>query len=203
MIIVRTVRHVDSRRCSLALVSGEGPRRAGEGTRPADCDQGPKSRHPPHNLANYRRPVRDRPPDLLVTDDGVVARRELAGLRLIHRRPKGVSRLVPGEGLSMRGCKGSPLRRARRERRLWQPDRRPRVRLREPPRQESAVALPACPRARRPGCPRLPGADGRGSLRLKQRQHPLGAIGSPEPDKAAVFFAQRHPVGFGIHHSHP
>jgi len=102
----------------------------------------------------------DRPPDLLVTDDRVVARRELAGLRLIHRRPKGVSRLVPGEGLSMRGCKGSPLRRARRERRLWQPDRRPRVRLREPPRQESAVALPACPRARRPGCPRLPGADG-------------------------------------------
>jgi hypothetical protein len=54
----------------------------------------------------------------------------------------------------MRGCTGTPLRGPRRERQLWQPGRRPRVRLREPPRQESAVALSACPRARRPGCPR-------------------------------------------------
>jgi hypothetical protein len=54
----------------------------------------------------------------------------------------------------MRGCTGTPLRGPRRERQLWQPDRRPRVRLREPPRQGSAVALSACPRARRSGCPR-------------------------------------------------
>src|SRR5262249_1769087 len=34
----------------------------------------------------------------------------------------------------------------------------------------------------------------RGSFRLEQRQHPLGAIGSPESNKAAVFIAQRHPT---------
>jgi hypothetical protein len=60
----------------------------------------------------------------------------------------------------MRGCKGTPLRGPRHERRLWQPDRRPRVRLREPPRQEIEVALSACPRSRRPGCPRSPCAGG-------------------------------------------
>ena len=59
-----------------------------------------------------------------------------------------------------RGCKRLQPRRLRRVRRLWQPDRRPRVRLRKPPSQESAGALSASPRARRPGCPRLPRTDG-------------------------------------------
>jgi hypothetical protein len=36
----------------------------------------------------------------------------------------------------------------------------------------------------------------RGSFRLEQWQHPFGAIGSPVRDKAAVFFAQRYPIGF-------
>jgi hypothetical protein len=61
----------------------------------------------------------------------------------------------------MRGRKRLPLRGSRRERRLWQPDRRPRVRLHELPTQGSAVALSASPRARSPGCPQLPRADGR------------------------------------------
>ena len=68
----------------------------------------------------------------------------------------------------MRRCKGSP----QRERRLWQPDRRPRVRLREPTRQESAVARSACPRARRPG-----------ALDCLAR---TGVKGSPSPQTAAT-----------------
>src|SRR5450759_3094020 len=54
------------------------------------------SREPPHNLANCRRGVLDRPSDLLVTDAGVVGCRELARPRPIHRRRQGVFRLVKG-----------------------------------------------------------------------------------------------------------
>jgi hypothetical protein len=53
-------------------------------------------------------------------------------------------------------------------------------------------------------CPLLPARKGsdaldcfartgvRGNFRLVQRQHPLSAIGSPESDKAKVFYAQFH-----------
>jgi hypothetical protein len=95
----------------------------------------------------------------------------------------------------MRGCTGTPLRGPRRERQLWQPGRRPRVRLREPPRQESAVALSACPRARRPGCPRSLCAGGcQREPWPRTAAAPLGAIGSPECDTSAVFFAHGHLV---------
>src|SRR5262249_54094664 len=52
-----------------------------------------------------------------------------------------------------------------------------------PPARESPDTL---------DCLARPGVGG--SLRLEQRQHPLGAIGGPESDEAAVFFAQRHPA---------
>jgi DNA-binding transcriptional MerR regulator len=55
------------------------------------------TREPPHNFANCRRRVLDRPADFLVTDTGVIARRrQLAGLCLIDRRPENVPRLVRG-----------------------------------------------------------------------------------------------------------
>jgi hypothetical protein len=38
----------------------------------------------------------------------------------------------------------------------------------------------------------------RGSFRLEQVQHPLGAIGSPMRDEATVVCAQRYVVGFSI-----
>jgi hypothetical protein len=38
--------------------------------------------------------VLERPADLLVADTGVIARRQLAGLCLIDRRPENVFRLV-------------------------------------------------------------------------------------------------------------
>lgn len=160
------------------------------------------NRHPPHNLANCRRGVLDRPSDLLVTDAGVVDRRELAGPRPIHRRPKGVFRHVRGcLCVDVSGCRCVA---PRRERRLWQPDRRPRVRLREPPRQGSAVALSASPRARRPGCPRLPRADGcQREPSPRTAAAPAPAQSAAQSVKAAVFFAQRHPAGFVIHPSPP
>jgi hypothetical protein len=52
------------------------------------------NRHPPHNLKNCWRGVFNRPPDLLVTDAGVIGRRELAGPRRVRRRSTGVFRLV-------------------------------------------------------------------------------------------------------------
>jgi len=60
----------------------------------------------------------------------------------------------------MRGCKASPLRDPRRERRMRRPDYRPRVRLTEPPRQESGAGLSACHRAQKPERPRSLRVDG-------------------------------------------
>jgi len=54
------------------------------------------NRHPPHDFTNSRRGALGRSPDLLLTDAGVVARRELTSPRLLNRRPKGVFRLVRG-----------------------------------------------------------------------------------------------------------
>jgi hypothetical protein len=153
------------------------------------------NRHLPHNLANCRRGVLYRPSDLLVTDAGGVARRELAGLGLIYRRPKGMFRLVRG-----RQCMDVRGRRS--------------VGRGVSGGCGNRIADLACGCVSRPGkkaqlpCPLAPkreGPDGldclartgvRGSLRLKQRQHSLGAIGSPKSAKAAVFFAQRRPTGF-------
>lgn len=53
-------------------------------------------RHQPYYLANCRRRVLDRLLDLIITDAGVVARRELASLRLTLRWPKEVVLLVRG-----------------------------------------------------------------------------------------------------------
>jgi len=60
----------------------------------------------------------------------------------------------------MRACKASPLRDPRRERRMRQPDHRPRVRLTEPPRQESGAGLSAYHRAQKPERPRSLRVDG-------------------------------------------
>ena len=43
---------------------------------------------PPHHLANCRRGVFDRPPDLLVTDVGIAARCEFAGPRPYTAGPR-------------------------------------------------------------------------------------------------------------------
>jgi hypothetical protein len=151
------------------------------------------NRKPPHNLAKRRRRVLDRPSDLSVTDAGVVAGRELAGLCLMNRRPMDVFRLVRGrQCVDVRGrrCVGRGASGSCGNR----------------------VADPACGCVSRPGkraqlpCPLAPEREGpgaldrfaragvRGSLGLEQRQHPLGAIGSPECDTSAVFFAHGHLV---------
>jgi hypothetical protein len=127
-----------SRSCSLALVSGEGLRRAGEGVCPADCDQGcqPASAAQPRELpaTPARSPIGS-------------PRHRRRGRRRPRARGPAPDRSQahgcgwPGEGSPVRGCTGWPLRGPRRERRLRQPDRRPRVRLRAPPRQANAAAL--------------------------------------------------------------
>lgn len=117
----------------------------------------------------------DRPSDLLVADARVVAR-ELAGLRRIYRGPKSDLRLVRGRlCVDVRGrrCVGRSASGG----------------------GSSRIADLACGYASRPGerarlpCPnpKREGPGGaldclartgvRGSLRLKQRQHPLRAIG--------------------------
>lgn len=151
----RTCRGTERGRAS--LVSGEGLRRAGSRARPADYGQGcapafaaqarelPVRRgRPPIGSPRHRR-RRHRPPRV----------HERA-----PRKPQAQGRASTGEGWPMGGCRGSPLRSTRRGRQLWQPGRQLRVRLREPPRPGSAVALFASPRARRPGCPRSPREDG-------------------------------------------
>jgi hypothetical protein len=128
------------------------------------------NRKPPHNLAKRRRRVLDRPSDLSVTDAGVVAGRELAGLCLMNRRPMDVFRLVRGrQCVDVRGrrCVGRGASGSCGNR----------------------VADPACGCVSRPGkraqlpCPLAPEREGpgaldrfaragvRGSLGLEQRQH--------------------------------
>jgi hypothetical protein len=75
-----------------------------------------------------------------------------------HGRQACLLQLVPVT--VRRPASRSPLRSTRRERRLRQPDHRPRVRLSEPPRQESGAGLSACHRARTPERPRSRRVDG-------------------------------------------
>lgn len=64
-----------------------------------------------------------------------------------------------------------------------------------------AVQLPGSLTSEREGPGALDGLARAGvvrSLRLELRQHPLGTLGSPEFDEAAIFVAQGHLVGLAI-----
>jgi hypothetical protein len=129
---------------SRSPVSGAGRRRADKKVWPAEYDQG-------CDLGTAAQP-RELSATRARSPSGSPRHRHWdhcppLTLGPVPDRPQAPERVSIGEGLPMRGCKGSPLRGPRRERRLWQPDRRPRARLREPPRQESGGGLSACHRA--------------------------------------------------------
>ncbi len=134
-----------------------GRRRAGNRVQPAEYDQGsePGTAAQPRALSTRRARSPSAPPH---------HRHSGHCPPLTHApvpdRPQARERVSIGEGSPMRGCKASPLRDPRRERRTRQPDHRPRVRLSEPPRQESGAGLSACHRARTPGRPRSRRVDG-------------------------------------------
>jgi hypothetical protein len=139
--------------------------------------------------------VLDRPADLLVADTGVIARRQLAGLCLIDRRPENVFRLVRGcqcvgvsgrrgEARGASGGGGSRIADVARDR-----ESRPAKRA------EAGCSL-AIARERPSALNRVAWTGVSGSFRLEHWQHPLGAIGSPVCDKATVFFAQGYPIVF-------
>ena len=99
----------------------------------------------------------------------------------------------------MRGCRGSPLRRSRRERRLWHRITDLACGCVSRPGKRPEVGCPfAIERERPRALDRVAGTGVKGSFRLEQWQHSFGAIGSPVCDKATVFFAQRYPIGFEI-----
>ena len=88
-----------------------------------------------------------------------------------HGRQACLLQLVPVT--VRRPASRSPLRSTRRERRLRQPDHRPRVRPPEPPKRGSGGGLSACHRARTPERPR--------SLRVDGCQRELSPRTAPRP----------------------
>jgi len=159
-----------------------------EGVEPT-ATGGPR-RQPPHDLTDCLRGVLDRPADLVVAGAGVVGRSELAGPRSVGSRTKGVLLLLRAvlrvherrrSGEARRAC-GRCCRLIGDLARRSESGQGERAQMRGP--------LPAVPEGP-DALDGLPRAGVRGSFRLEQREHPLGAVGGPEPDLAEVFLGQR------------